>query len=88
MFLYRDDVYKPDTEKKNVAEIIVDMLDNMVKGIMGSNGRKFRNYIATVFMFALLCNISGLFGLRPPTADYGVTLPLGVLTFILIRFSR
>lgn len=46
----------------NIFELAVEMLDNMVKGIMGSNGRKFRNYIATVFMFALLCNISGLFG--------------------------
>ena len=33
----------------------------------------------TVFLFILICNISGLFGLRPPTADYGVTLPLGLV---------
>ena len=33
-------------------------------------------------------NISGLFGLRPPTADYGVTLPLGLMTFILIHYNK
>ena len=71
----------------NIFELAVEMLDNMVKGIMGSNGRKFRNYIATVFMFALLCNISGLFGLRPPTADYGVTFAMGVLTFLIIHYN-
>lgn len=71
----------------NIFELAVEMLDNMVKGIMGTNGRKFRNYIATVFMFALLCNISGLFGLRPPTADYGVTFAMGVLTFLIIHYN-
>ena len=71
----------------NAFEMAVEMLDNMVKGIMGNNGRKFRNYICTVFMFALLCNISGLFGLRPPTADYGVTFSLGVITFLIIHYN-
>lgn len=71
----------------NIFELAVEMLDSMVKGIMGANGKKFRNYIATVFMFALLCNISGLFGLRPPTADYGVTFAMGVLTFLIIHYN-
>lgn len=71
----------------NIAEIIVEAVDNMVQGIMGTNANKFVNYIGTLFMFVLLCNISGLFGLRPPTADYGITLPLGVITFCLIQYN-
>ena len=31
--------------------------------------------------------MSGLFGLRPPTADYGITLPLGLITFALIQYN-
>lgn len=73
---------------QNFVELIVEKLDGMTKGVMGKNARKFGNYIGTVFIFILICNISGLFGLRPPTADYGVTLPLGVLTFVLIRFNQ
>lgn len=72
---------------QNIAEIIVEMLDNMVQGIMGSKAGKFVNYIITLFIFVLLCNLSGLLGLRPPTADYGVTLPLGLITFGLIQFN-
>ena len=30
-------------------------------------------------MFIVTCNLSGLFGLRPPTADYGTTLPLALV---------
>lgn len=36
----------------------------------------------------IVSNLSGLLGLRPPTADYGVTLPLGVITFILIQYNN
>lgn len=70
---------------QNVIEIMVEMIGNMVKGIMGSNARRFVNYITTLFIFILISNVSGLFGLRPPTADYGVTLPLGIITFFLVQ---
>lgn len=72
---------------QNVIEIIVEMIGNMVKGIMGSNAYRFVNYITALFIFILISNVSGLFGLRPPTADYGVTLPLGIITFLLVQFN-
>lgn len=69
-------------------EIIVGLLDGMaVDGLGKKHGPNFANYIGTLFMFILLSNLSGLFGLRPPTADYGVTLALGMITFILIHFN-
>ncbi len=73
---------------KNVVELMVEKLDGMVDSPMGKNAPRFYNYIGTVFIFILLSNISGLLGLRPPTADYGVTLPLGILTFVLIHFNQ
>lgn len=73
---------------QNVVELIVEMLDNMVGGAMGKFAPKFRNYIGTIFIFILISNISGLFGLRPPTADYGVTFALGITTFVLIHFNQ
>ena len=73
---------------QNVVELIVEMLDKMVHGVMGKSGDKFVNYIGTIFIFILISNISGLFGLRPPTADYGVTFPLALLSFVLIHFNQ
>ena len=73
---------------QNVAELVVEKLDGMVEGVMGKNAAPFANYIGTIFIFIFLSNISGLFGLRPPTADYGVTFPLGVMTFTLIHFNK
>ena len=73
---------------QNFIELIVELLDGMVDGTMGKNGANFRNYIGTIFIFILVSNLSGLLGLRPPTADYGTTLPLGLMTFTLIFFNK
>ena len=73
---------------QNVIELIVEKLDGMVESTMGKWTPRFVNYISTIFIFILLSNISGLFGLRPPTADYGTTLALGLITFCMIHFNK
>ncbi len=73
---------------QNVIELIVEKLDAMVDTNMGKNAPAYRNYIGTIFIFILLSNFSGLLGLRPPTADYGVTFPLGLITFFLIHYNQ
>ena len=73
---------------QSFAEIGIEMLHNMVEGIMGSNAPKYMNYIGTIFLFILLSNISGIFGLRPPTADFGVTLPMGLMTFAIVQYNN
>ncbi|MEE1303664.1 MAG: F0F1 ATP synthase subunit A [Agathobacter sp.] len=73
---------------QNVIELIIEMLDGMVAGTMGKWAPRFRNYISTIFIFILLSNISGLVGLRPPTADYGTTLALALITFTMIHFNK
>ncbi len=73
---------------QNVVELIVEKLDGMVDTTMGKGAPGFYNYIGTIFIFILFSNISGLLGLRPPTADYGTTLALGLITFTLIRINQ
>ena len=72
----------------NVIELMVESLDGMVAGSMGAkNALKFRNYVSALFLFILTCNLSGLLGLRPPTADYGVTFPLAIITWVMIQYN-
>lgn len=73
---------------QNVVELIVEMLDSMVKSSMGEHAKRYGNYIGTIFIFIFISNISGLVGLRPPTADYGVTLPLGIITFCIVQYNN
>lgn len=70
------------------VEIAIEMLENMVSGVMGTDAGKFMNYVGSIFLFILVSNLSGLFGLRPPTADFGVTLPLGLMTFLIIQYQN
>ena len=73
---------------QNVLELGIDALDGMIKSTMGKHAKGFLNYIGTIFVFILFSNLSGLLGLRAPTADYGVTFPMGVLSFTLIFIQK
>ncbi|MCL2051396.1 MAG: F0F1 ATP synthase subunit A [Lachnospiraceae bacterium] len=73
---------------QNVLELIVESLDGIVNGTMDRFAPSFRNYIGTVFIFIWLCNTSGLFGLRPPTADFATTFGLAMITFLLVNVSE
>ena len=78
----------PDT-LQNILELLVEKLDGVVYGTMGKKAAQiYANYILTIFVFIFLSNISGLFGLRPPTADYGTTLSMGLITFTLIHVAQ
>lgn len=72
---------------QNILEYAMEMLGNMTAGILGKNSRRFVNYIGTIFLFILFCNLSGLFGLRAPTADFGVTFLLGMFTFFIVNYQ-
>ena len=54
---------------------------------MVSSANRFANYIGTIFLFILFCNLSGLFGLRTVTADFGVTFLLGLVTFAIVQYQ-
>ena len=68
-------------------ELGMEALDSMAQGILGGNAIRFVNYIGTIFLFILFCNLSGLVGLRAPTADYGVTFLLGMFTFLIVNYQ-
>ncbi len=72
---------------QNILELGVEMLEKMTQGILGKNARRFANYIGTIFLVILFCNLSGLLGLRAPTADYGVTFLLGMVTFGIVQYQ-
>lgn len=72
---------------QNALEYAMEMLDKMADGILGGNANRFVNYIGTIFLFILFCNLSGLFGLRAPTGDFGVTFLLGMFTFFIVNYQ-
>lgn len=73
-------------KKQMVAEILVDTIYNLTETTMGKRFKNFAPYIGTLILFIGVANISGLLGLRPPTADLNTTMALALMTFILIHF--
>lgn len=71
---------------QNAIEYGIEFLENLVHGNM-KNGDGFVGYAGTIFLFVLVSNLSGLFGLRPPTADFGTTFAIGLMNFFVIQFT-
>lgn len=72
---------------QNVLEYIIEFLDSLINSSMDKYSDKFKNYICSIFVFILVSNLSGLLGLHQPTADYGITFALALISFILIEFA-
>jgi len=71
---------------QNVVEALVEMFDNYLQTTVGDKLMFLGNWFFTVFAFVLVSNISGIIpGIRPPTADWSLTLALAIVTFVLIH---
>ena len=70
-----------------ILEWVIGGINDMCKTIVGRPYRKVAPYVTTLAIFLFIANISGLFGLTPPTASVSCTLTLGILTFAVIQFA-
>ena len=76
------------TTASTLVEMGVDALTRFVEDALGKDGaKKYINYIDVLFLYIFFCNTSGIFGLRPPTADFGTTLCLALITFVMIEYA-
>ncbi len=73
---------------QNVIELAVEALQNLVNSSMGEHGKKYVNYVGTIILYIFICNTSGLFGLRPPTADFATTFCLAIFTVSMIQYNN
>ncbi len=69
---------------QNFMELLISTIENMVKETLGKHGSGFFPLIATLFLFILLSNLSGLLpGFLPPTSNINTTLALAVIVVVL-----
>ncbi|MBM4256757.1 MAG: F0F1 ATP synthase subunit A [Deltaproteobacteria bacterium] len=72
---------------RNIAEILVEGLSGMTEGTIGHHWRKYINLYGSFFVFILFANLIGLVpGFAPPTANFNVSLALGLVSFIAYNF--
>jgi F-type H+-transporting ATPase subunit a len=70
---------------QNFVELIVETFSNFYRNATDGKFFFMGNWFFMCFFFILLSNISGLFLLRPPTADWATTLALALVTFVMIH---
>ncbi len=76
----------PQSKFQTVVEMVVDTLNEFIANTMGgSSGKKFAGYFGPLMIFVAVCNLSGLIGFRPPTADFATTLAFALITFFMIH---
>ena len=75
----------PETKLQTTVEMIVDMINNFTISSMGPAGKKFAGYYGPLLIYIAVCNLSGLIGIRPPTADFATTLAFALITFFMIH---
>ena len=75
---------------QNFAEWAIESLYNFFEGIMGSRAcRQHFPLIATLFIYILICNYSGLLpasghipGLAAPTGSINCTMAMAIIVFV------
>lgn len=69
-----------------MAMMGVNFIENMLKKDTNKEmTEKLGPYLAFLFIYIFIANISGLFGITPPTSNYSVTLTLAAITCIMIE---
>ena len=72
---------------QNVFELVVSGLEEFMVDVTGEEGRAFFPFIASFFLFIMLCNLIGLIpGFYSPTANVNTTLSLALCTFIYTHY--
>jgi F-type H+-transporting ATPase subunit a len=74
-----------------IAEMIYELLNNFVKGILGERGKDYAPFIGALFGYIMFSNLLGLLsplgvpGLTAPTTDLSVTASFAIIGIIYVH---
>ena len=69
---------------QNVMEMLVGMVENFTKGIMGERGSYISAYMFSLAFFLITSGLLELFGVRAPATDLNFTVSIALISFVLI----
>lgn len=70
---------------QTLIEAVVEMFDNFLRNAVGEKLMGLGPWFFSVFALIFTSSVIGIFGFRPPTADWATTFALALATFILIQ---
>ncbi len=79
---------RPSSLARHAVIMIADNCDQFCTQAIGFFSLKHISFIATLFIFTLLCNIAPLVpGMEEPTTDLNTTFALGLIAFIYTQWE-
>lgn len=82
--------FDPLSQPKGIVLLVmmgVQMIENMTREVTSEKvAKKLSPYMCITIVYIFLSNISGLFAIESPTANFSVTLSLALITCILIEY--
>ena len=74
-------------KRQLAVETVVGGLHNFFYDLLGEEGKRYIPYLITVAIYIGISNMIGLFGLKSPTKDVGVTGALALMSICLIEYA-
>ncbi|MCB0326614.1 MAG: F0F1 ATP synthase subunit A [Bdellovibrionales bacterium] len=72
---------------RNFFELLVGMLDQLAKDVIGHGHRKYLPFIGTMFIFIFFSNLVGLIpGFLPPTETWVMGAAIATISFIAFNY--
>lgn len=72
---------------RNVLEVIVEMLTDQARSVMGDEYKSYFPVVGTIFFFILVSNLMGLVpGVGGSTTDVNVVLAWAIISFVVYNF--
>ena len=72
---------------QNVLEMLVEHVDQFVKSIVGSSGRRYTPFIGTLFLYIWLMNLAVLIpGMKSSTSSLNTTVGLALVVFGYVQW--
>ena len=72
---------------QNFVEMCVSAFEGFFKNSASEKVMHLAPWFFALFTFLIVSNMIGITGIRPPTADWGVTFPLAVSSFMLFQYA-
>ena len=74
------------------AEVVVELINNFAKSIMGEHGKQFAAYLGTIGLFLFISNTIGAlfvghftnFVVSPLTRDFPIPVALAIMTIVIV----
>jgi len=76
----------PD-KKQSIVELLVEIVNGLVKSNMGSKYKTYVPFIGTLVIYLSVLNLTGLIGVETATKDFNVTGAFALVTFFLIQYN-